>query len=265
MEIHQIFTGNTLRNFTYVLEWENGEGWCVDPWDAPSLISWLKRKKIALTRIINTHEHHDHVRGNEGLCEETGAQVYCHHNALKRIPRAGHGLDQDSRLSVQSTPSSDWSLRVLDTPGHTMAHLCLLIEKHGRAYGLISGDTLFNAGVGNCHNGGDPETLYETIIGQVFPLPDEVIVYPGHDYLVNNLKFTLDREPLNQRALELLNQVTKAHEQDEKFMVTNLGLERQMNCFFRLDSIEIKQGLGLPSDSSEREVFLALRSARNHW
>ena len=54
----------------------------------------------------------------------------------------------------------------------------------------FSGDTLFNAGAGNCHNGGHPEELYETFSRQLDALGEDTLVYPGHDYLSNNLAFT---------------------------------------------------------------------------
>ena len=47
---------------------------------------------------------------------------------------------------------------------------------------LFCGDTLFNAGAGNCHNGGHPNELYQTFVSQLAKLPDRTLVYPGHDY-----------------------------------------------------------------------------------
>src|SRR5437879_13927220 len=69
---------------------------------------------------------------------------------------------------------------------------------------LVCGATLFNAGAGNCHNGGHPERLYDTFVTQLARLPDETRVFPGHEYLARNLEFTLDREPDNPDAAALL-------------------------------------------------------------
>ena len=79
-----------------------------------------------------------------------------------------------------------------------MSHICLLSRTDQPA--LFSGDTLFNAGAGNCHNGGHPEELFETFETQLETLGDNTRIYPGHDYLLNNLGFTLDREPDNEKA-----------------------------------------------------------------
>ena len=94
-------------------------------------------------------------------------------------------------------------MRCLDTPGHTRAHLCLYGEAAGDAPpALFSGDTLFNAGAGNCIHGGDPLLLYETFSGRLSQLPATTRVFPGHEYLLRNLDFTLDREPSNQPRRE---------------------------------------------------------------
>jgi hydroxyacylglutathione hydrolase len=64
---------------------------------------------------------------------------------------------------------------------------------------LFCGDTLFNAGAGNCHNGGIPRAVQD-LREQLAGCPTTRCVYPGHDYIENNLRFTLDREPDNARG-----------------------------------------------------------------
>ena len=66
---------------------------------------------------------------------------------------------------------------------------------------------MFNAGAGNCHGGGHPRELFGTFSRQLAVLADETLVYPGHDYITNNLSFTLDREPDNQKARQLHDEV----------------------------------------------------------
>ena len=134
--------------------------------------------------------------------------------------------------------------------------------------GLFCGDTLFNAGAGNCHNGGHPNELYETFASQLAKLPDITQVYPGHDYIANNLRFTLDREPDNADAERLLGSVD---DQDLNApLVTTLGLEKQVNTFFRLHSPSVIARLreafpDLPDEVDPKTVFLKLRELRNSW
>ncbi|UUZ74108.1 hypothetical protein LP415_11560 [Polaromonas sp. P1(28)-8] len=113
-----------------------------------------------------------------------------------------------------------------------MCHICL--RSHTEQPALFSGDTLFNAGAGNVHNGGDVNALYATFAEQLARLPDNTLVYPGHDYIENNLKFTLAREPDNAAAKALLPSVTD-HE-PAKSAVTTLAQEKLINTFLRLNS-----------------------------
>jgi hydroxyacylglutathione hydrolase len=160
-------------------------------------------------------------------------------------------------------------LRCLDTPGHTRAHLCLFAAASGdRPPALFSGDTLFNAGVGNCMHGGDPELLYESFADCLSKLPVATRVFPGHEYLLRNLGFTLDREPSNQAARELAQRVTGLGAPD--MPVLTLEQERQVNVFFRLDQPEIIAGArrarpAMLAEATPRAVFLALRDLRNRW
>ena len=90
------------------------------------------------------------------------------------------------------------TLRAVEPRAFKVANSWLL--RRSGAPALFSGDTLFNAGVGNCSGGGDPQVLYSTCSGQLAKLPAATRVYPGHDYLLRNLAFTLHIEPGNKVA-----------------------------------------------------------------
>ncbi|MEP7303475.1 MAG: hydroxyacylglutathione hydrolase C-terminal domain-containing protein, partial [Caldimonas sp.] len=132
----------------------------------------------------------------------------------------------------------------------------------------FSGDTLFNAGAGNCHNGGSPEVLYASFVEQLAKLPGETQVYPGHDYIENNLRFTLDREPDNAAAAALLPGV--AGQDPATGRVTTLAEEKQINAFLRLSSPSVVAALrkvfaDLPENPDPKTVFVKLRELRNKW
>jgi hydroxyacylglutathione hydrolase len=147
-----------------------------------------------------------------------------------------------------------------------MSHICLI--SHTDQPALFCGDTLFNAGAGNCHNGGHPEEMYDTFVNQLANLPNSTLIYPGHDYIANNLEFTLDREPDNVKALKLLDSVK--NQDTSQPLVSTLGLEKEINTFFRLHSDTVKEMLrqrfpNLPEKLTGKEVFLKLRELRNSW
>ena len=86
-------------------------------------------------------------------------------------------------------------------------------------------------------------------------------VFPGHDYIENNLRFTLDREPNNLTAKDLLKQFDQGLLDAESY-VTNIRLEREINVFFRLETPEVRQGVAADDNKS---VFIALRRLRDAW
>jgi hydroxyacylglutathione hydrolase len=261
--VEQIWTGNAYRNFNYLIACpETGDALAIDPLDHAKCLAAAKARGWRITQVLNTHEHGDHTGGNRQVVAATGARVLAHHNARERIPDMDEGLAAGDVVRVGKTVE----LLTLDTPGHTMSHVCLLSKTEHPA--LFCGDTLFNAGAGNCHNGGHPSELYETFASQLARLPDDTLIYPGHDYITNNLAFTLDREPDNAAAARLLDSIEN-HDPGNA-LVTTLALERDVNTFFRLTSPSVIVRLrdafpDLPDAPSPRDVFLKLRELRNSW
>lgn len=259
MKIHQIYTQSFLRNFTYLIELDNGAALVIDPWEEGMVNDLLSTHNLRLTAIINTHEHWDHTQGNEALVSEHGCEVWAHENGQGKIPGLTRVLSTGEIIDLQS----GIQLQVLNTPGHTFAHLCFVVLIDSVANAVFTGDTLFNAGVGNCTNGGDSEVMYETIVDQFHSLNDGVTVYPGHEYLENNLRFTLSMEPNNTDAQEWLVRAVAADPTVQP-LTTTIGDERKLNAFFRLDSSLIRSAVEC-SGCSDKEVFVALRSRRDNW
>ena len=263
MLVKQIWTGNAYRNFNYLVACpETGEALAIDPLDSQKCLDAAKEAGWEITQILNTHEHHDHIDGNQAIVDKTGAAVLAHHKAKDSIPGMTRGLSAGDLIKVGKTVE----LEALDTPGHTMCHICL--RSHTDQPALFSGDTLFNAGAGNCHNGGNVKSLFQTFSQQLNRLPEHTLIYPGHDYIENNLRFTLNREPDNAQAAKLLKQVSG---QDmNQPLVTTLQTEREINTFFRLDSQSVQAQLraslaDLTGPLDEETVFTKLRELRNSW
>jgi hydroxyacylglutathione hydrolase len=263
MIVEQVWTGNAYRNFNYVVACpDTGEALAIDPLDFGKCLAVAEDRGWRITQILNTHEHGDHIGGNKGMVAATGAKIIAHKNAAGRIPNMDRGVGAGDVIRVGTTVD----LECLDTPGHTMSHICLL--SHTDQPALFSGDTLFNAGAGNCHNGGHPDELYETFDRQLSKLREDTLVYPGHDYLINNLRFTLDREPDNEAAKRMIRDYEDQDPADA--LVTTLAQEREMNTFFRLDSpsviVRLQEDYPEIGDHPDpRTVFLKLRELRNSW
>jgi hydroxyacylglutathione hydrolase len=263
MLIERVWAANSYRNFHYVIACpDSGEALAIDPLEWRRCLDAARTKGWEITQILNTHEHLDHTGGNAGMVGATGARVLAHAGAASRIGGVDRGLRKGDIVRVGRTVE----LECLDTPGHTLSHVCLFAQTHEPA--LFCGDTLFNAGAGNCHNGGNPERLYETFAAQLARLPDSTRVFPGHEYMARNLEFTLDREPDNDPAAARL--AAARQQQPAAMPVTTLGEEKLINTFLRLQSPtviarlrEVFPEIGTRPDA--KTVFLKLRELRNKW
>jgi hydroxyacylglutathione hydrolase len=263
MLVERIWTGNPFRNYNYLIACvETGQALAIDPLDHVKVLATAKARGWDITQVLNTHEHHDHTGGNAAVVAATGAKVIAHHRAGGRIEGMDRGVAAGDVVKVGKTVE----LECLDTPGHTMCHICLCAR--GDRPALFSGDTLFNAGAGNCHHGGNVEALFSTFVDQLATLPDDTQVYPGHDYIDNNLKFTLAREPDNAAARARL--ATVADHDPARAAVTTMADEKQFNTFLRLTSPSVIAALReafpeLPEQPDAKTVFIKLRELRNAW
>jgi hydroxyacylglutathione hydrolase len=261
--VKQVWTGNSYRNFNYLIACgATGEALAVDPLDHEKCLKAARDEGWTITQILNTHEHRDHTGGNDAVVQKTGAKILAHRNARDKIANIARGLGAGDVVKVGKTVE----LEALDTPGHTMSHVCLL--SHTDQPALFCGDTLFNAGAGNCHNGGHPAELYQTFSEQLAKLPDSTLIYPGHDYIENNLRFTLSREPDNRQAQAMLEKL-KGQDPNHAY-VSTLAVEKEINTFFRLTSPTVIAKLreafpDLHEKPDQRTVFLKLRELRNSW
>ena len=245
MQVAQVFMHNALRNFNYIIYSDKSkDAIFVDPLDVDRTLKIAKQLKLNAKYLINTHQHHDHIHDNEKFLKLTGAT----HIKLQ------HG--EKFKLSEVEV------LEAIDTPGHVMNHQCFLLVDNNIPTGLITGDALFNAGVGNCKNGGDVNVHFNTIFNIVRNLPEQVKIYPSHDYLLNNLEFALTIEPKNESIKNLIEK-RKKQDLDNQFIQTDLGLEKKINPFLRLNAKTIVEKF---SDlNTEKERFIAIRKLRDNW
>ncbi|MCX5912934.1 MAG: MBL fold metallo-hydrolase [Deltaproteobacteria bacterium] len=190
MFIQQIEVGR-FSVFAYLLgEDAGGEGLVIDPADeVDEIIALAKSKKIAIKTILNTHAHVDHIMGNEEMKRKTGAKIIIHEDdapLLTQTPRSmlamfGGRPSPPADQTVKDGEiirAGEVSLKVLHTPGHSPGGMCLYGE------GVVfTGDTLFVGGLGRTDlPGGSWEVMLNSIRTKLLTLPDETIVYPGHNY-----------------------------------------------------------------------------------
>jgi hydroxyacylglutathione hydrolase len=173
MVIKQIAIGY-MDNFSYIIGCENTrQALVIDPGsNVDQIVSIARKEGLEIVTIVNTHGHGDHTAGNAALKERTGARVIIHELDGDRYPAADVLLSNEETLQL-----GDIALDVIHTPGHTPGGICL----HARG-NLFTGDTLFVGDSGRTDlAGGDRPTLGKSI-RRLMELPDDTVVWPGHDY-----------------------------------------------------------------------------------
>lgn len=264
MKIIRHYVGNDLRNYNYLVGCQRtGLAVAIDPLDSAGLLRLAEAHNWQISHVINTHEHFDHIDGNPGIKAAMGALICAHEKAAQLIPGVDEYLHDGDDLSV-----GDLQIQVRYTPGHTAAHICLLVSDRNFPHelALLSGDTLFNAAAGNCRNGGNVSDLFESFERVFSQLDDSTALYPGHDYLQNNLAFALNCDPSNQAAIQLTEK-TRGLSGTEAPVMT-LGNERQYNPFLRLTEPVVQTRVieAFPELSpTPRDVFIGLRRLRDNW
>jgi len=173
MIIKQIAIGY-MDNFSYLIGCENTrQALAIDPGsDADQIVSIARKETLEIVTIVNTHGHGDHTAGNAALKERTGARVVIHELDGDRYPAADVLLSDEKTLQL-----GDLTVDVIHTPGHTPGGICL----HARG-NLFTGDTLFVGDSGRTDlAGGDRPSMGKSIC-RLMELPDDTVVWPGHDY-----------------------------------------------------------------------------------
>jgi glyoxylase-like metal-dependent hydrolase (beta-lactamase superfamily II)/rhodanese-related sulfurtransferase len=181
MRIEQIYT-NCLAEAAYYIE-SNGEAAIIDPLrETEPYLQRLQDGEAELKYIFETHFHADFVSGHIDLARKTGAEIVFG-------PTANANYDITVAEDNEIFKLGNISIKVLHTPGHTMESSCfLLLDEEGNEHALFSGDTLFLGDVGRPDLAVKTDLTQEELAGYLFdslqdkilPLPDSVIVYPGH-------------------------------------------------------------------------------------
>jgi hydroxyacylglutathione hydrolase len=188
--------------------------------------------------------------------------VIAHHRAGSRIAGVDRGVKAGDVIKVGKTVE----LECMDTPGHTMCHICL--RSHGDDAGAVLGRHAVQCRRRQLPQRRQPRGPVCDLRRPARRAARRHAVYPGHDYIENNLRFTLAREPDNAAANEMLPAVSGQDPATAR--VTTLAEEKRINTFLRLTSASVIAKLreefpDLPERPDAKTVFVKLRELRNRW
>jgi hydroxyacylglutathione hydrolase len=225
----------------------------IDAPDAKAIKVALETRGWALTDIFLTHHHTDHVEGVPALKREFGVTVTGPRAEAEKI------LGLDVLVSSSSTVAlGRTSFLVIETPGHTLGHVVYFEPAGGH---LFSGDALFSLGVGRMFEG-KPGPMWAGL-QELRDLPDDTLVYCGHEYTLDNARFAQHVDPRNTALNIRAAEVKRMREQQRFTIPVSLGMEKRTNPFLRADRPEMAKAMGLAEGTKASEVFAALRSAKD--
>ena len=211
------------------------EAIAIDPGAPELMFEFVRQKNLFLKKIYNTHNHFDHLLGNEKLNQLSGI-----------APEKYHDLPKDNKIQI----GEDF-LTIIYTPGHTKDSISFYYEDEF----VITGDTLFIANVGNCPDN-DAEIFRESL-NKLQSLPDKVAVYPGHDYTDRSLKRAVGIEPSNKDIIEFQNAYNYSN------VISSIGTEKKINTYLRTNEKEVMnhisdKGIDISSSLARFKSFLHL-------
>lgn len=254
----QILALNALTdNYIWVLHGINSSHVIViDPSEAESVLDYLQKNNLTLDGILLTHKHWDHTGGVKTLLKH-----------FPNIPIYGSKLDQVEGITQFISESDEIifenltsPIKILDIPGHTLGHVAYVYEN-----ALFCGDTLFSVGMGKIFEG-TPTQMYESI-QKIKKLPEDILIYCGHEYTLANIKFAQSLDPKNKALENRKLEVENLRKNNLPSLPVLLSTELQTNPFLRVDQPDILNVLQKRSYTGNDPVsaLLFLRELKNKF
>jgi hydroxyacylglutathione hydrolase len=231
-----------------------GEALLVDAPEAAPINAVLAQTGWRLNAVLLTHHHGDHVEGLQGLDRNAATIVIGHAADAHRLPPLDRLVAPGDVLDLCGL-----TVQVMAADGHTLNHVAYWAADTKM---LFTGDSLMTHGCGRLFEG-TPAQMLGTIaaFGQ---LPDETVIYSGHDYAAANLSFAAqfapDKDTLRKRQIDL----DKLSSAEQSTTGVTLALEKKLNPYLRVHLPDVKESVGL-AGAPELDVFAEIRSRKDRF
>ncbi|MDH4440029.1 MAG: hydroxyacylglutathione hydrolase [Rhizobium sp.] len=233
---------------------ESGLTACIDAPELAPIQAAAEKRGWTITHIFTTHHHGDHVEANLALKEAYGCEIIGPLNEAVAIPGIDRTVADGDEFLFGAHP-----VRVIETPGHTAGHICYYLPEDML---LFAADTLFALGCGRLFERSAMDMWHS--LQKLAELPDETIVYFGHEYTLSNARFALTIDPGNTR-LKTRAEVIEAQRTRGHFTIpTTIGLEKETNPFLRAGDPDIRKTLGMETAAND-EVFAEIRKRKDNF
>jgi hydroxyacylglutathione hydrolase len=222
-------------NFAYlIVDDQSRQCGVVDCAEANKVLAEVERRGLKLVAVLSTHWHADHVGGNRDLVAALpNLKVYGARAEGGRIPALTDPVDDGGTVMVGPMAG-----KVIGIPAHTNGHVAYYFSGLNTVF---TGDTLFVGGCGRVFEG-EAATMVESL-RKLAALPDNTLVYCGHEYTEKNLRFALTLEPGNEALKAKYDWTVKMRSEGKWTVPSTIGDEKSFNPFLRVDSPELLTNL----------------------
>ena len=215
-------------NYVYVIEGSEKKCAVIDPGEAQPVIDFIEKNNLVPEMILITHHHGDHVGGVEALSDKYAPRIMGPAKSAGKLPGDVRGLSEGDNFTL-----FDCKVEILDTPGHTLDHICYYIPS---AKMLFAGDTLFSLGCGRVFEGTMDEMYHS--LQKLADLPDDIRLYCGHEYTLSNLNFALSLAPGDENLRSKKDEIESLRKKQTPTLPASLGEEKQLNPFLTARNVE---------------------------
>jgi hydroxyacylglutathione hydrolase len=233
---------------------DTGTTVAIDVPDAAAYEEALAETDWTLSHILITHHHWDHVQGLGSLKQKTGATVIGPERSRQKIAELDRTVEDGDDVLC-----GPYEIRAIATPGHTLDQISWYIPAIAMAH---TGDTLFSLGCGRVFEG-DKEMMWASLLKLMHQLPDDTVIYCGHEYTGANARFALTIEPDNKDLQARAEEVAALRAGGKATLPTTMKLEKATNPFLRAGEASVAAALGMAGRPAA-EVFAEIRTRKDN-
>lgn len=240
-------------NYAFLLhDKATGATACIDVPEAAPIEAELAARGWTLSDILITHHHGDHVDGIAALSEVRGLRIWGARADAHRLPPLTDPVAPGDSVTIGGLRGV-----VMDVSGHTIGHVAYSFPD---AKAVFTADSLMALGCGRLFEGTAPQ-MWESL-GRIAALPDDTMVFSGHEYTAANARFALTIEPDNEALQARAEAVADARAAGRPTVPSSLAEEMATNPFLRAGLPEVKRTLGMTA-ADDDAVFAEIRRRKD--